>query len=352
VIRRRRLLWGAALLVLAGLVLLTPTAQDPDATVAVRRYLANLGFEVVDDAAPPPPDRTLVLLHDVRAEAEAEALLAWAERGGDLVVADPNSAVVALAGAVPAGPIGFAGTVELEPECIAPAAVGVGRLSAQASDLALASTEEDFVSCFPTADGAFLLTRRHGEGTVTLLGGSSPFTNALLTEADNASLAAQLAAPGRAIVFGPPSAPGAAGTGVWEALPERARAAIVGVVVAGVAFALVRARRLGRPALEEPIAPIPGSELVGATARMYRRARAAAYAGGLMREAGVARLARRLRAAGRDHGLIDALARASGLPRARVADILEGPDPRNDEELINLGRELEELAARAEQESR
>jgi hypothetical protein len=352
VIRRRHLIWVGALLVLAGLVLLTPTAEDADATVAVRRYLANLAFEVLDDEALPPSDRTLVLLNDVRGEGEAEALLAWAERGGDLVVADPNSAVVGLAGAVPGGPIGIAGTVELEPECIAPAVVGVGRLTARASDVGLSPTEEEFVSCFPTTEGAFLLTRRHGDGTVTLLGGSSPFTNALLTEADNATLAAQLAVPGRTIVFGPPSAPGAAGTGVWEALPEGARAAIVGIVLAGVAFALVRARRLGRPALEEPIAPIPGSELVRAAARMYRRARAAAYAGGLMREAGAARLARRLRVAGRDHGLVDALARASGLPRAQVADILEGPDPRSDEELINLGRELEELAARAEQESR
>jgi hypothetical protein len=352
VIRRRRLVWVAAIVVLAGLVLLTPTAEDPDATVAVRRFLANLGFEVVDDDALPPVDRTLVLLHDVRGQGDAEALLTWAERGGQLIVADPASALVELAGAVPAGPAGFAGTVELEPGCIAPAVVGVDRVAINASDMALAARDEALVSCFPTGDGAFLLTRRHGAGTVTLLGGSSPLTNALLAEADNAVLAAQLAAPGRTIVFGPPLPPGAAGTGVWEALPERVRAAIVAIVAAGVAFGLVRARRLGRPAVEEPIAPIPGSELVRAAARLYRRARAAPYAGRLMREGGAARVARSLRVAGRDHGLTDALARASGLPPARVTDILEGPDPRSDEELINLGRELEELAARAERGSR
>jgi len=293
---------------------------------------------------------TLILLHDLRDAVEAELLLAWAERGGNLVVADPESAIVGLVGGATAGPIGFAGAVELEPGCITPAVVGVDRLVVRASDTGLETSDDAFVSCFQAGVGSFLLTGRHGAGTVTLLGGSSPLTNALLTEGNNAALAAQVAGSGRGIVFGTPG--GALAGGVWETMPDRGRAAVVAVSAAGVAFALVRARRLGRPMLEEPIAPIPASELVRAAARMYRRARATAYSGRVLREASVARLSRRLGVVGGDHALATALSRATSLPDAQVAGVLAGPEPRTDDELINLGRELEELAERAEQGSR
>jgi hypothetical protein len=46
------------------------------------------------------------------------------------------------------------------------------------------------------------------------------------------------------------------------------------------------------------------------------------------------------------------LARASGLTPERVEEILRGPDAANDADLINLGRDLEELVARAQTEGR
>ena len=207
------------------------------------------------------------------------------------------------------------------------------------------------VSCFPVGDGALLLTRTYGEGTITLVGGPSAFTNAMLRDADNAVLAARIAGPGRDVVFGPPAVGAPAPLGIWDALPDGARAALVAIVAAALAFALVRARRLGRPVVEEPIAPIPGSELVRAAGRMYRQARATAYAGGLMRRDAVARLSRRLGAAGPDD-LAAAMARATGLPPERVEEILAGRDPRDDIELMELGADLEGLNARAEMGSR
>jgi hypothetical protein len=350
-ITRRRLVIAGAVVVLALLVLLTPRTEDPDATLALRRYLGNLGFAVSEAEGLPPAGGTLVLLADVRSPDEAQPILNWVEGGGHLVVTDPESAIVGMAGASAAATIAFTGTEELEPDCVAPAVVGVERVVARASDRVLVSEDPAMVSCFPVGDGALLLTRSFGEGTITLVGGQSAFTNALLREADNAVLAARIAGRGRDVVFGPPAVGAPAPLGIWDALPDGARAALIAIVAAALAFALVRARRLGRPVVEEPIAPIPGSELVRAAGRMYRQARATAYAGGLMRRGAISRLSRRLGAAGTGD-LSAAMARATGLPPERVEEILAGSDPRDDTELMELGAELEGLTARTEMGSR
>jgi hypothetical protein len=351
VITRRRLLAVVGVAALAALVLLTPRTEDPDSTLALRRFLENLGLEVSERDGLPSSGGTLVLVADIRSPEEAEPILDWVDGGGNLVVADPTSSIVAMVGGSAAASLGFGGTQELTPGCVAPAVVGVDRIIARSTDLVLVADDPALLSCFPVGDGALLLTRAYGEGTVTLLGGDSVLTNALLREADNAVLAAGVVASGSEIVFGPPATAVPGSTGLWDTLPDRARAAVLAIVVAAVAFALVRARRLGRPAIEEPIAPIPGSELVRAAGRMYRRGRAAGYAGALMRQATVARMSRRFGAAGA-HDLSGAVARASGLPRDRIEEVLAGRDPRDDDELMKLGTDLEGLSAGAEMGTR
>lgn len=350
--RRSRLVWAAAIIGLVTLVLLTPTTEDPDATQALRRFLANLGHEIAESQGAPDGGGTVILLADLRGTDEAQDLLDWAATGGHLVVTDPSSAVAELAGAAITGQIGFAGTIELEPGCLTAVTKGVDRVAVRASDMALVAADDAFVNCLPSDDGAALLTRHHGAGRVTLLGGTSALTNGLLPEADNAMLAAQLAGPPGDIVFAGPGSPaGAMGGGVWETLPERARVALIAIAAAGVAFALVRARRLGAPVREEPVAPIPASELVRAAGRMLRRSRATVDAGRILREASIAVLSRRLRMIG-ERDVPSALARATGMRESEVATMLVGPEPRTDDELIGLARDLEALAMRAEQGSR
>jgi hypothetical protein len=347
VITRRRLLAAAAVAALAVLVLLTPRSEDPDSTLALRRFLENLGLDVSERNGLPSAGGTLVLVADIRSPGEAEPILNWVDEGGHLVVADPMSAIVEMVGGSATATLGFGGTLELTPSCVAPAVVGVDRIVARATDRVLVANDPALVSCFPIEDGALVLTRAYGEGTVTLLGGASAFTNALLREADNAVFAAGVAGSGSEVVFGPAATAVPGSTGIWDALPDRARAAVLAVIAAVVVFALVRARRLGQPAIEEPIAPIPASELVRAAGRMYRKARATSYAGMLMRQAAVSRLARRFGAAG-VQDLSGAMARASGLPRDRIEDVLAGRDPRDDDELMKLGSELEQISAGAE----
>jgi hypothetical protein len=347
--RKGVVIWLAVGLGVTALIVTAPRSESPQVTLAVRRYLANMGLQVVDRTQLPPPGGTLILLNDLRDAEQARSLLQWAEDGGRLVVADPSSVILSLAGASVAGPIGVVGAVELEPRCLVPEVVGVGRVVARASDLALQPAHDEFVSCFPAGDGAFLLTRRYGDGRVTLLGGLTPFTNEMLTDEDNAVFALQVAGPGPEVVFGPPlpaTEPPPQG-GPWSLLPDRGRLMVVAAIMAAVALALVRARRLGRPVLEEAVAPIPASELVRATARMHRRARTAAYCGRLLRDSTVGRLSRGLGAAGHPEDVMGLLAHASGVPEDRVREILGGPDAKTDDELIHLGRELEELTARA-----
>ena len=350
-ITRRRVLIAVALAALALLVLLTPRSEDPDSTLALRRYLENLGLEVSERDGLPTEGGTLVLLADIRGPDEAQPILDWADAGGHLVVADPTSPIVEMVGGSVAATLGFGGTLELTPGCVAPAVVGVDRVVARATDRTLVADDPALVSCFPVGNGALVLTRTFGEGTVTLLGGSSAFTNALLREADNAVLAAGIVGSGSEVVFGPPATAVPGSSGLWDTLPDRARAAVWAIIAAVLAFALVRARRLGQPVVEEPIAPIPGSELVRAAGRMYRRARATAYAGTLMRQATVARMSRRFGTAGA-HDLSGAVARTSGLPRDRIDEILAGREPRDDDELMKLGTDLEGLSAGAEMGSR
>ncbi len=344
--RRGVALWLAGGLLVTALVLLAPTAERPEATRAFRRLLRNEGFQVADGGGLPGAGGTLVLVGDRREPYEARRLLRWVSTGGRLVVADPRSVVVSLLGARPAGPIGLTGTNELEPGCLVSEVIGVGRLAVRASDQALRTNQPAFVSCFPAGAGAFLLIRSYGEGTVVLLGGRSPLTNELLREEENAMLAVQLPR-GTQVIFGPPVAAAGSprGGGAWELLPDRARVVVIALGLATLSFALMRGRRLGRPVAEEPIAPIPAAELVRATARMYRRAQAVPHCGRLLREAVAGRLGRRLGSTRADE-TSGALARVSGMSRDRVEGILRGPEIRMDDELIHLGRDLEELVSR------
>lgn len=349
--RRRVILVVATVIGLGMLIGLTPRSEDPDSTLALRRYLANLGLTVNEGADLPTPGGTLVLLADVRTTDDAQPLLDWAQGGGHLVVADPASEIVGMVGAVTGPPLGWAGLHELEPGCMSAAVVGVERIVVRAADRILVANDPAFITCFPVDYGGLLLTRAFGDGTVTLLGGATAFSNALLPEADNAVLAAGLAGPGPEVRFGPPATGVGGPTSTWDALPDGGRAALIAIIAAAVAFALVRARRLGGPVIEEPIAPIPGSELVRAAGRMYRRARTPGYAGSLMRRAAISRLSKRL-------GVVDArelsgaLARLSELPRERIEEILQGPAPRDDDELMALGADLEAVTTRAEMRSR
>src|SRR6266508_3874841 len=334
--RRRKdlvLLAALAVVFIGGLALIGPS-RTADDTLALRRFLSESGLVVRTEASVPPPPGTFVLLRDVRDGEQASSLLRWARSGGRLVVADPGSLLLPLLSVEPGDRVALFGARTLLPNCTAPETVGVTEILADSGDLTLRSSNADAVECFTRLGGSYVLLVQAGEGEVVLLGGSSALTNELLDEGDNAMFALMLLGGGGPVVFGPPAQPGARGHSLWGLLPGPPKVVIIEIVIAGVLFALARVRRLGRSPSEEPLAPIPASDLV----------RSAASSG----------LARRL---GSPHGvaadrLVELVSRSSHLPHEQVERALAGPDPINDRELMALGDELATIIRHTEGASR
>ena len=123
------------------------------------------------------------------------------------------------------------------------------------------------------AGDAFAVARDEGAGVVVSLGGADPWSNAYLGDDDNALLAADLLAPGRGYVVSWLLAPRVGGgtATLWSLVPSRVKGSLAGLAAALLAACLWQAKRLGRPVLEDPLVPVPGSELVVATGRLLAR---------------------------------------------------------------------------------
>ncbi|MFN2543249.1 MAG: DUF4350 domain-containing protein [Actinomycetota bacterium] len=340
---------------LAVVVLLGPTGtpgdeDGPQGLLALRRVLAATGVEVAD-AASPGAMGAFLLRQDLRSEDQERPLLQWVAGGGRLVVADPGSALVRLLGADRLGRAGgLSETVTVPADCIAPEAANVAAVEALSTDDVFLPSLAGWTGCFGTGRGSLLLERGLGRGTIVLLGGVSPLTNELLARADNAVLARRVIGDGP-VLFGPAVPPGAAPSrGVWTALPVRARVVILALAAALIAFAIFRARRLGRPVPEEPASPIPGTELVEAVGALYRAARATGHGAEVLRRATMDRVSKRI---GVTHGtpeesVVPRVAAATGVPESRVREALEAGPVAGDDALLALARELETIARAVE----
>lgn len=325
-----------------------PDEAGPEGTLALRRLLDRLGVDHRDADAPGPATDTFVLLRDLRSDDAAADLLDWVAAGGRLVLADPSSTLADRLGVETAGIVGGTpgGTDTLEPGCLIPELGGVSGVRIRFADPLLAVPAADVLACLPSGRDAYLLVVAHGSGRVLVLGGASPFTNELLRDADNAVLAVGLVGDGP-VVFGTPRPAGTAPVGVWSALPGPARAALVGVLAAVLAYAAARARRLGLTPAEEPLAPIPASALVVAVAGVYRSAADRKHTAGLLRTAAADRIRARLglpRATSRAEVARLAAAVASR-PEAPLRTLLDRTVPRDDDGLLRLAGELDDVVA-------
>ena len=364
---RRGVLWlvGLGVLLVLAALLAGPGASaplasspGPEGTLALHRFLTAMGHEVADGDPPTDPSDVLFLLADLRIPEETEPILEWVAAGGRLVLADPQSVIAEQLGVGPADTIGgFALREALSPSCVAPEAVGVERIAVLPTDVTLNAGAPEALGCFPQGEGTFQVTLQVGVGEVVVLGGASPLTNELLRYEDNAAYALRLTGGRTRVVFGDPLPPGAAAGrsgGIWDALPTPARIGLVQVLLAALLIAVAKGRRLGMPLPEEAIAPIPAGELVRATGRLYRSARASDYAGELLRRRAVGRLTKRLglTPSPETEPLVRAVAASLGRPEDRAREALAGPEPTNDQELIALSNELDELVQRSEEARR
>jgi hypothetical protein len=315
-----------------------------DDTLALRRFLSENGSDVRASDGPPSGSGSFVLMSDVRTPLQFAPILRWVEDGGRLIITDPDSPALASLGVGRGDSLGGIGTVPIAPGCPVPEAVGIDEIEADARDLSLHSQAPDAVACFVRPGGAYAIFINRGRGRVAIFGGNSFVSNELLDRADNATLARQVFGDG-AVVFGSPAPSGGESPGLWPLLPDPAQLVLIEVGIGVVLFAVSRARRLGKPVIEEPIAPIQAGELVRATAGLYRRARATAFCGSLLRRSARERLSSRIGASPEASSEVMAqlVLASTRLPLDRIENSIGGPEPTSDDELLALAADLSVL---------
>lgn len=327
--RRRGLLIGGAIVAVLLVILavsgptedrygrppLDPRGTGPAGTAALVELLRQEGAEV-RIGLPDDGDDVVLLLADTLGGDPADELREWVDQGGTLVVTDPLSASSA-----PVAPIGG--------ETATPGACTIVALADVAAVQPPLPADFDVPAgasaCF-SDDGraAAVVVEEQGFGLRVSVSSPEPLTNEWLADADNAPFATRLLVPyegARVRVVDPTRFYGSTddvGDGtVLGALPRRMRDAVAQLIVAFLAWGLIRGRRLGRPVDEELPVPLPASDLVLASGRLLDRNGDATDA--------AERLRRRAR---RDLGVVMGL--GSDPPPIELADALHqrgGVDP-------------------------
>ena len=324
---------------------LGPDSTGAQGAKALRLLLEGSGAQVeVSSGAPSGPTVALVLA-DVLGPAERLQLADWVRSGGTLVLADPRSPLAGVATA--RGPVGepLLADGTLSPRCPLDALGSVSAISPGGG--ALLKPPSGTTACFPMGDGAFMLVRDLGAGTVVVLGGPGLWTNARLGHADNSVLAAALMAPrpgGRVTWMVAPRA-GGGRLSLLGLISPRVKEGFWQLVVAFVLFGLWRARRLGRPVVENQPVELAGSELVVAVANLLQQGRRVGTAAGILR-ADLARvLADRLGVgSGTDvESLADLVSERAGVDRDQVLATLAGPGPLDEAGLLALAQAAEAI---------
>jgi hypothetical protein len=283
---------------------LDPNGTGPSGAKALVLLLRQYGATVnLDPTTPGPGVTTALLLTDQLDSARRQVLTAWVRQGGRLVVADPASPLQ------PGVATQVAQNGDLHPTggC---AALGLGadsELSVGPSLLLRAPLTSSSVGCYGTglSDGEqayFVISVRVGAGEVIGLGGAGLWSNERLDQDDNAGLAVGLLTPGRVDLL-TASPAGSGHVSAIDLLSPRLPLAVIQLLVAFLAYAWWRGRRLGEPVEELNPVAIAGSEITVAVGGLLARSGNLDAAGRLLRK-----------------GTGDAMARTIGLGRAATPE--------------------------------
>ncbi|MDD7964618.1 DUF4350 domain-containing protein [Actinomycetospora lemnae] len=329
---------------------LDPEAASPEGSMALARLLEGQGVRVEPvadlDAATAARGRTVFVTFPERMSTRQRETLAAA--GADLVLVRPDErSLAALAPAVRTELLAL--PEPTDPACGLPAAVRAGPVDLVGA--AYATDDPAAQRCYPVEEpvGASSLVAVRDRGrTVTVVGDAAPFTNDVLDEQGNAALALNLLGAHPDLLWylpvPPPAEPGQERS-TTELLPSGWVWGPVQLLVAGLAVALWRGRRLGPVVTEDLPVVVPAGETVRGRARLYRRAGARDRAAAALRGDAVRDLAARLgvpRGAG-TRAVVDAVAARTGRPVGEVGAVLDGPVPADDPALVTLAGDLDAL---------
>jgi hypothetical protein len=333
---------------------LDPADPGPSGTHALADLLAARGTTVIRAITPAAAEAaarsaaaTLVVTSPGLLTARQLAALARVPGDRVLVAPDPVALTalaprVAAAGGAPVRPV--------PPDCPLAAARLAG--NADLGGLRLRAAPAGTVRCYPSA-GLPALVRYGADGrVVTVLGTGLPLTNQALARLGNAALALNLLdtrsrvvwlVPGPGIPAG--AGPAAAPRPLTSLIPAAAYLVALQLVIAVVAAALWRARRLG-PLVPEPLpVVVRAAETVDGHARLYQARRARGRAASALRAAMLSRTAPALGlpSGARPGAQAQALAARSGRDPAQLEELLFGPAPRDDGALAALADDLDAL---------
>lgn len=205
--------------------------------------------------------------------------------------------------------------------------------------------------CFTGQDGsAAVLVDSSSSHRMSLVDGTALFTNGHLAENGNAALGlALLGQTGRVVWYVPSLGDGDITGEAPETLGSRTPGwvtpAILMLLLAGLAAALWRGRRFGPLVAETLPVTVRASETMHGRARLTAKAADAPHAAEAIREGTVRRLAKRLALGDRAaaHEIADAASDRLRIPRGSLQDLLAGPPPADDQQLVDLARRLAEL---------
>lgn len=274
--------------------------------------------------------------------------------------------------------------------CELPEALGAGTAAALRQRYAQPDPDaQELYRCY----GHGLVGLRWQSAELVAIGAVDPFRNDRIGEHGNATLATRLLATASRVIWldlhrrepapgmvdhpvaGPEAPPslapasdgpvdrGGAGDGgepggsseaqsgqenpLWRAFPPWFWALLAQLALVALLLALWRARRLGPPVSEPLPVTVRSAETVLGRGRLYRRARARGPALDILRSAARTRLAGLLDlpADAQAEAVVAAVAAQTGRAPEDVDELLYGPAPENDDDLVRVASELDTLVS-------
>jgi hypothetical protein len=224
-----------------------------------------------------------------------------------------------------------------------------GAMALTGVDLSLRSSTATV--CFPDSSGAGQLVSGTRDGVrVVLLADRVAFTNEHVTASGNAAVAlAALGATPDLVWFRQSPLDTAARTGrsLQDLTPPWVTPVVALLLLAGLAAALWKGRRLGPIVIEALPVVVRSRETVEGRARLYNRGRARLHAADSLRIGAIRRMAPNLglsRTASVED-VVEATVRLTGRPRDAVAAVLLTAEPATDRDLVRISDDLALLEA-------
>jgi len=326
----------------------------PGGAKAVAEVLRQQGVEVTSttsldetrDAITDPSDTTL-FLYDDSLYLTASQLREAVSLADTVVIADPTFDEL-QAVAPELAQAGYVGET-VDADCDLPAVQKAGSVSLDGSGYRVVDDGDGVTACLGSGDGVYSLVQlEHGGTRVVVLGATSALTNEHVIEEGNAALALNLLGENGHVVWYLPGfddVPASEVQDLASLTPAWVTPALALLLLAFLAGAIWRGRRLGPLVIENLPVTVRASETMLGRARLYERSSARLRALDALRIGSVQRLAVLCglpRTASLDD-IVAGVAAATGDDVAGIRRMLVDAVPASDAELVVLSDELLEL---------